>query len=156
MFWWKRYEPILEQKPVAGDVAIADLIAKELVEVLEAFPPAEEQVDWSDENFARRYRGRLALLPRLDARFVAQLLEIVKLDLEHESEKIDWIFRNAHQRESCPTPLHDDALKLLWPVIVEHLYQRKEDCEDILKRKHLLDICTRAEERFRQRAMRLM
>ena len=156
MFWWKPYEPLLEQKPVAGDVAIADLIAKELVEVLEAFPPGEDEVDWTDEAFARRYRGRLATLPKLDARFVALLLTIVRLDLEHEHEQIDWMMRNEHHREACPTLLHDDALKLLWPVVVEHLYQRKEECRGILKPAQLVGVCVQAEERFRRRAMRLV
>ncbi len=155
MLWWKPYEPLLEQKPVAGDVAIADLIAKELVELLEAFPPAEDAVDWTDENVARRFRGRLATLPRLDARFVAQLLALVRLDLEHQHDQIDWIFRNGHHRDACPTPLHDETLKLLWPVVVEHLYQRKEECRGILKRPQLIAICVQAEERFRKRALRL-
>lgn len=155
MFWWKPYEALMEQKPVSGDVAIADLIARELVEVLEAFPPAEAEIDWTDDTFARRYRGRLHTLPRLDARFVAQLLAIVRLDLEHEHEQIDWLLRNQHHRDACPTPLHDDALKLLWPVVVEHLYARKEECRGILKRTQLVDICVQAEERFRLRAMKI-
>ena len=156
MFWWKPYEALMEQKPVAGDVAVSELIAKELVEMLAAFPPAEDEIDWTDENFARRYRGRLATLPRLDPRFVACLMQIVRLDLDHDAEQIDWLLRNEHQREACPTPLHDDTLKLLWPVVVEHLYQRKDECKGILKRSHLTAICTQTEERFRQRALRIV
>ncbi len=155
MFWWKRYEPILEQKPVSGDVAIVDLIGKELVEMLEAFPPPEQDVDWGDETFARKYRGRLHELPKLDARFVAQLMEFVRLDVDHDNDRIEWLLRNDHHRVACPTHLHVDALHLLWPVVVEHLYQRKEETRGILKRKHLLDICTSAEERFRRNALRM-
>lgn len=156
MFWWKRYEPILEQKPVAGDVAVAGLIAKELVEMLEAFPPAEHDVEWTDDGFARKYRGRLHELPKLDPRFVAQLLEIVRLDLEHDSDRIDWILRNQHHRAACPTDAHVDALKLLWPVVVEHLYQRKDECQGILKTSHLLTICDDASSRFRTNALRIV
>ncbi len=156
MFWWKRYEPILEQKPVSGDVAIAGLIAKELVEMLEAFPPGELDVEWTDDNFAKKYRGRLHELPKPDARFVAQLLEIVRLDLEHDTDRIDWILRNNHHREACPSDASVDALKLLWPVIVEHLYQRKDDCNGILKKQHLIDICEDAAARFRKNALRIM
>jgi len=156
MFWWKRYEAILEQKPVSGDVAVADLIAKELVEMLEAFPPAEQDIEWTDDNFARRYQGRLHELPRLDARFVAQLLEIVKLDLDHDTDKIDWIWRNDHHREACPSAAHVDALRLLWPVIVEYLYQRKDECQGVMKRSHLMGICDNAIARFRKNALRIM
>jgi hypothetical protein len=156
MFWWKPWEALMERKPVTGDVAIVELLAKELVEFLEAFPPAEDGVDWTDPSFAARYRGRLETLPRLDSRFVGQLFEIIRLDLDHETERIDWLLRNDHHREACPTAAHVDALMLLWPVLVEHLYSRKEECQGILKRRHLHDICLDAEQRFRTRALSRM
>ena len=154
MFWWKPYEALMEHKAVTGDVALVELLSKELVEFLEGFPPGEDAVEWTNAGFADRFKGRLAELPTLDARFVGILLEIVRLDLDHETERIDWLLRNGHHRDACPTPLHEDALKLLWPVLVEHLYSRKEECQDILKRRHLLDICSQADERFRRRALR--
>ncbi len=142
----------METKPVSGSDAIVDLIASELVDVLEAFPPRESDVDWSDERRAARYRGRLAELPRPDVLFVEVLVRLVQLDLQHESEQIDWFMRNGHHKQACPSPAHDDALLLLWPVVVEHLYQRKEECGGILKRAHLLAICDKVVERFRRRA----
>jgi hypothetical protein len=155
VFWWKPYEALMEQKPVAGDEAVVDAIARELVETLESFPPRESDVDWADERLAARFRGRLETLPRLDARFVGMLLRIVRLDVEHEAEQIDWLIRNDHHRDACPTPGHEDALRLLWPLVVEHLYQRKEECGGILRRRHLVQICDRTEERFRRRAVGL-
>jgi hypothetical protein len=156
MFWWKPWEALMERKPVSGDVAIVELLGKELVEFLEAFPPAEDAVDWSDASFSARYRGRLETLPRLDSRFVGQLFEIIRLDLDHETERIDWLLRNHHHREACPTAGHIDALMLLWPVLIEHLYSRKEECHGILKRRHLHDILQEAEQRFRTRALSRM
>jgi len=156
MFWWKPYEALMEQKPKAGDRVIVELIAKELVEQLEAFPPAEDSIDWSDETARRKYQGRLYTLPGLDARFVGQLLEIVRLDLDHDTDRLDWLIRNDHHRDACPTQAHVDALMLLWPVVVEHLYTRKDECNGILKRAHLIEICTDAEARFRQRRLQQM
>lgn len=153
MFWWKPYEALMETKPVAGDVAIVDLVARELVEVLEAFPPAETDVDWTDERLAARYRGRLHTLPRLDSSFVRLLCRVVRLDLEHETEQIDWLLRNDHHKGACLTTAHEQALQLLWPVVVEHLYQRKDDCRGILKRAHLLQIVDKVAERFGRRAL---
>ena len=153
MFWWKPYEALMETKPVSGVVAIVELLSKELVEFLEAFPPAEDAVDWDDPVFAARYRGTLDTLPRLDSRFVGVLLELVRLDLDHETEKIDWFLRNNHHKDACPTAAHDAALKLLWPVVVEHLYSRKDECKGLLKRQQLLDVCVQTEERFRRRAI---
>ena len=156
MFWWKPWEAMMERKPVSGDVAIVELLGKELVEFLEAFPPAEDTVDWSDSSFAARYRGRLESLPRLDSRFVGQLVEIIRLDLDHETERLDWLLRNDHHREACPTAGHRDALLLLWPVLIEHLYSRKEECQGILTRRHLHEVLQDAEQRFRTRALRRM
>jgi hypothetical protein len=153
MFWWKPYEALMERKPVSGDVAIVELLAKELVEFLEAFPPAEDTVDWSDPTFAARYQGKLDSLPRLDSRFIGMLFELVRLDLDHETDRIDWLLRNNHHRDACPTPAHIDALMLLWPVVIEHLYARKEECQGIVKRQHLKDLCRQTEERFRSRAI---
>ena len=156
MFWWKPYEALMETRPVSGADAVVDLVAKELVEVLEAFPPREADVDWSDERLAARYRGRLAELPRPDVRFVDLLFHLVRLDLDHEAEQIDWLLRNGHHKDACPTSAHDDALLLLWPVVVEHLYQRKEECRGILKRAHLLAVCDKVVERFRRRALQVV
>jgi hypothetical protein len=146
----------METKPVAADVAVMDLVARELVEMLEAFPPSEDSVAWEDERLAARFRGRLALLPRLDARFVTQLLHIVRLDLEHEAEHIDWLLRNGGHKVAAPTDAHEDALRLLWPAVVEHLYQRKDDSRGLLKRAHLVQVCERAEERFHARSASLV
>lgn len=153
MFWWKPYEALMERKPVTGDVAIVELLAKELVEFIEAFPPAEDSIDWSDASFAARYRDRLHTLPRLDSRFVAQLFEIIRLDLDHETDRVDWLLRNDHHRDACPTQAHIDALMLLWPVLVEHLYSRKEECRGVVKRTHLHDVCEQTVARFRTRAL---
>jgi hypothetical protein len=143
----------MERKPVSGEVALVELLAKEVVEVLEAFPPAEDTVDWTDASFAARYRGRLASFPRLDSQFVGQLFELVRLDLEHDTDRIEWLLRNDHHRPACPTAAHVDALMLLWPTLLEHLYARKDDCQGILKRSHLVQICVEAEQRFRTRAL---
>lgn len=149
--WWKRYEPILEQKPVSGADAVVDLLAKELVEALEAFPPAEHDVVWEDEALANRLRGRLGELPRVDAAMVELLARVVTWDLEHESEAIDHFFRNDHHREAAPSPAHVEAFHLLWRGILEHLYQRKDDAHGILKSRHLVEVVEKARVRYRAR-----
>jgi hypothetical protein len=66
------------------------------------------------------------------------------------------MFRNDHHRDACPTHPHIEALMLLWPVVVEHLYSRKDECQGIVKRKHLHDVCQQTEARFRSRAVSRM
>jgi hypothetical protein len=150
--WWKPYEALLESKPVPGDEAVRDLIAKELVELYEAFPPPEDTVHWEDAALERKYKGKLAELPALDTALVDQLTKIVVLDLQHEIDQVDHIMRNNHHRAAAPTQKHVDALLLLWRVVLEHLEQRKDDAKGALKRGHLVEIAERAGQRFRARS----
>ncbi len=150
--WWKKYEPLLEQKPISGAEAVKDLVARELVEMLEAFPPDEADVAWEDPALEKRLRGRLAGLPRLDAPFVELLARIVTLDLQHEIEAIDHTMRNDLHREAAPTPAHVDALHMLWRAVVEQLYQRKDEARGVLKGKDLVDIVEKMRARFAARA----
>ena len=64
--WWKRYEPILEARPQPAREVLKDLVAKELVEIWQAFPPKEGELAFEDERLALRMRGRLHELPALD------------------------------------------------------------------------------------------
>ncbi|MCC7071094.1 MAG: hypothetical protein IT383_07220 [Deltaproteobacteria bacterium] len=151
--WWKRYEPILEARPRAGEDVVKDLIAQEVVELYERFPPAEHEVLWEDPALERRFRGRLAELPHLDTAMIEALSRIVAWDLDHEAEAIDHYFRNERHRDAAPTPAHVDALHLLWRTVVELLYARKEECRDLLKRGDLVDIVERARLRFAARRL---
>lgn len=146
-FWWKRYEPILEARPVPAIEALKDLIAKELVELWEAFPPPESEVDFEDEQLAARLKGRLHELPALDAKMVTTLALLLTWDLAHEVDAIDHHFRNDHHRDAAPTLQHVEALHLLWRGLLEHLYVRKEETQ-VLKTKDLVDIVNRARDRF--------
>ena len=149
--WWKKYEPILEAKPRAGEEVVKELIAKELVELYESFPPDERQVEWEDATLERRFRGRLAELPRLDAALVRALSRIVTWDLDHEIEAIEHFFRNELHREGAPSPAHVDALHFLWRTVMEHLHVRKDECRGALKRKDLVEIVEQARARFEAR-----
>lgn len=149
--WWKRYEPLLEAKTVSGASALTDLIAREVVELWEAFPPAEHEVAWEDPTLEARLAGRLGELPRLDPAFVDLVAQLVTWDLEHEMDAIDHLLRNDRHRAAAPTAAHVEAMHLLWRALVEHLYQRKDDADGILKRAHLVEIVEKARVRFRAR-----
>lgn len=150
-FWWKRYEPLLEQKPMSGTEAVVDLVAKEIVELLEAFPPAEDSVEWEDEALAARLRGRLHELPRIDGAMIDLIARLVTWDVEHEVEAVDHFLRNDRHRQAAPTAAHVEVMHLLWRALLEHLYQRKDEAQGILKRKDLVDIMEKVRVRFRAR-----
>lgn len=151
--WWKPYESILERKPVEAKEALLDLLAQELVEGLEAFPPADQDMAWSDPVLEHRFAGKMATLPKVDVPMVDILAQILTFELEHEPEKVDHLLRNDLHREAFPTAAHDGALQLLWRGTLEHLYVRKEDASGALKSKDLVTIVERMADRFRRKAM---
>lgn len=152
-FWWKRYEPLLETKAVSGTEALIDLIAKEIVELWEAFPPKENDVAWEDPKLQARLAGRLMDLPKLDGPFVDLVATLVSWDLQHDVDAIEHLLRNNHHRQAAPTSNHVEAMHLLWRAVLEHVYQRKDDAQGILKTADLVTILERARVRFRARRM---
>jgi hypothetical protein len=150
-FWWKRYEPILEARPVPAVEALKDLIAKELVELFEHFPPPEHEVEFEDAKLAAKLKGRMHELPKLDIAMVTLVCRLLRLDLEHEIDAIDHLMRNDHHRDAATTPAHVDAMHLLWRGLLEHLYARKEETQGALKTKDLAEIVDKARDRFVQR-----
>jgi hypothetical protein len=155
MFWWKPYEALMEKKPQSGKDVLVDMLAKELVEMWEVFPPAADTIDWSDERTEAKYKDIWAEMPKLTSTMVAMLVKIVGLDLQHDNDQLDWLMRNDQHRDAFESQRDVDALLLLWPAVVEHLYQRKDDCKGIVNRADLLDVLLRAEERFRRGQLRV-
>lgn len=150
-FWWKRYESILEARPVPAIEALKDLIAKELVEVFEQFPPPEHEVEFEDAKLRARLQGRMHELPKLDIAMVTLVCRLLRMDLEHDIDAIDHLIRNDHHREAATTIVHLDAMHLLWRGLLEHLYARKEDTHGALKTRDLVEIVEKARDRFAQR-----
>ncbi len=146
--WWKKYEHILERKPVPAREVLIDLLAKELCEVVSAFPPEEAEIEWGDATLQKRFAGRLNELPAIDLASGTVLAELLTLDLTHEAEAIDHFLRNDKHRDACPSANHVDALTLLWRATLEHLYVRKEETGAVLKTKDLVDIVARFKRRF--------
>lgn len=153
--WWKRYEPLLEAKAVPAKEAVMDLMAKELCEICEAFPPRASDVGWEDPRKQARFAPILEDLPRVSLDQADLLGRIVALDLAHEIDAIDHLFRNRHHKEACPTKDHEEALHFLWPLMVEVLLARKEELQGLLKGKDLVEVAERFRRRFRERRMLL-
>lgn len=151
MFWWKRYEPLLEAKAVPVKDALVDLLAKELVEMCQTFPPDERQVEWHDQSLRRRLEGHMAELPKADPKLVDEVSRLMVWDLEREIDAIDHYFRNAKYGDACPTPRHVDALHLLWRVGVEVLLTWKDEAQHHLKRADLVVAAAKLPEIFRRR-----
>lgn len=148
--WWKRYEPLLEAKPTPVREVLVDLIAKELCEMCEHFPPPEHLVAWEDAHLQRRLAGRLHDLPKMAPDMVDLVGRLIALDLNHDADAIDHIFRNAGYAEACPTALHLDAVRLCWRTGLEALYETKDQLPHLLKRADLVRIAERFPHIFRR------
>lgn len=151
--WWKRYEPILEAKPKPGEEVVLDLMAQELCDICEAFPPKAADIAWEDPRRQKRFAPQLEQMPAIDLPFAKLLATLLRFDLGHEPEAIDHLFRNELHREACPTDLHQEAVFFLWPGLVEVLLAHKEELTGRLKTKDLLSVIDRFEAKFEKRWM---
>jgi hypothetical protein len=152
MFWWKRYEPLLETKPISVEQALVDLLAKELCEMCRTFPPQDDAVDWHDEHLRRRVGGRLKELPTPGPDLVDLVAQLIVWDLQHETEAIDHFFRNRRYGDVCPTQDHVDTLQILWRVGFDALLERKEETHHPLTRADLVTAAHRMAEVYRRRS----
>jgi hypothetical protein len=151
MFWWKRYEPLLEAKARPAKDVLIELLAKELVEMCQTFPPAENQIEWEDPALRRRLEGRVHELPKCDPALVDEVSRLIVWDLGHEPEAIDHYFRNDVYGDAAPTPAHVDAIHVLWRVGTDILLARKEEAQTLLKRKDLIEAASQLPAIFRRR-----
>jgi hypothetical protein len=149
--WWKRYEPILEAKPKPGEEVVLDLMAQELCDICEAFPPKASDIHWEDSRRQQRFGPKLPDMPAIDLPLVRLIARLLRFDLGHEPEAIDHLFRNELHRAACPTPLHEEAVFFLWPGLVEVLLAHKEELSGRIKTKDLLSVIDRFEKRFEKR-----
>lgn len=149
--WWKRYEPLLEAKAQPVREVLIDLLAKELYEFVDAFPPEEGAFAWQDEALRKKFAGRLDALPKVDEQMAELLSRLWQMDLLHEVDAIDHLFRNELYKEACPTEAHVGALHLLWRAGVEYLLSRKEEAGTHLKRRDLVEAAAKFYEVFRKK-----
>jgi hypothetical protein len=154
-FWWKRYEHILDQKPKAATQALVDVIAKELCELWEAFPPPLSQMDFQDERLSAKWGPKWPQVPRLSPAYVRMLCKVVRLDWGHHNDELEWFLRNDHHRDAAATEIEVELLWLWWPALMEFLHQRKDDCQGHLKRADMITVLDLAETLFQKRALHL-
>ena len=154
--WWKPYEPLMEQKPISSKEALIGLVADELCEICESFPPAQEQIDWQSEQFQKRFADKLETMAKIDVPMATVLHEILTHELAFKPEATAALFRNQTHHGACPTERHKDAIQFLWPVLLETLYTRKEDCDGHLRRSDLTQIVDQFVTKYKKRQSRIL
>ena len=152
--WWKPYEPLLEQKTISSHEAILGLIADELCEICATFPPPSASIQWLSPQFEKRFSHQVADFPPVDTEMAKVLGDILLFELDFKPEATAALFRNQRHINACPTRLHQEALHMLWPIILEVLYARKDECSGLLKRNDLKTIVARFLEKYPRKRSR--
>lgn len=148
--WWKPYEALMERKAVPARSVLIDMLANEMVDMAQRFPPDEVQWDEAAPTFPAALRGKMhALLAPTHAQ-VQLALELCALDLSHEYEAIEHALNGAVLREEIHTKLQREAVVLLWQCLVEMLLGWKEQSAGAIKRADLREAAARAIERHRK------
>lgn len=155
-YWWKPYEPLMEQKTITSHEAILGLIADELCEICSTFPPPSENIEWLSPQFEKRFKHQLSEFPPVDTKMAQIVCEILLFELDFKPEATAALFRNQHHLEACPTHHHREALHMLWPIILEVLYARKDECAGLIKRRDLKTIVTRFFEKYQRQQNRFL
>jgi hypothetical protein len=134
----------------AQDV-LADLVGAELFEQCEHFPPAGSDLEWLNASAERRFKHTLSSLPGPDAAMVALLCNILDLEIDHDVDEVDRLWKGEAWRACCPTPQHKETLQLLWQMLLHHLEERAAQMREPFKRKDK----HRAVQSLRARATRV-
>lgn len=113
---------------------VADLIGAELHERCVRFPPADDDIDWVDPAFEKRFKHQLKDLPAPDSAMIAMLARFLDFEIDHEIEEIDRIVKGDGLKVCCPTKLHVETFHFLWRQLLHHLEERASEMEGGFKR----------------------
>ena len=125
---------------------VLDQVADRLAAELRDFP--RSQLEWDDPAERSRFREVLERpgKPELETWRVA--LELSRLELLHEVEAIDRFWSGPRARELLPTPLEERTAVFLVRWITEAALSFQEFGRGKFKRRALVSLIERLEERM--------
>jgi len=140
--WQHLYE--IQPRPLL-DWAL-DQLAEQLHQDLARWPPPD--LEWADP--AERARLDAVLLrpapPPLPTQRVA--LELARLELLHDVERIDFFLRSSAARTELPDRLEEESALFLARWLVESCSSIRDAAPDKLKRGDLVELLERLERRI--------
>ena len=141
-----RWERILEQKPQELRDFVLDKVADQLAEDVRNFPPPIDE--WLDEGLQSRYRKVLARLgrPELDTYRVA--CELAREEMLHEYELIDRFCRSEEYRRLLPNEIEEQTAHFLTRYLVDSALAFQEYTQDKFKRRDLVTLMEKIEDRL--------
>jgi hypothetical protein len=141
-----RWEHILDRKPQELADYVLDQIADALVVDLREFPPAG--IEWLDDAAHARYAQVLERKgkPPLETYRVA--VTLAREEMLREYERIDEFCRSPQFRALCPDELEERTAHFLTRYLVESALSFQEHAKGKFKRKDLVTLIEKIEDRL--------
>src|SRR3954468_7275741 len=141
-----RWDRILEQKPQALKDYVLDRVAEQLAKDLRDFPPPIEE--WLDEAVKARYARVMARTgrPELDTYRVA--CEMAREEMLREYELIDRFCRSDEYRRLLPNELEQQTAHFITRYLVDSALSFQEHGQGKFKRRDLLTLVEKIEDRL--------
>jgi hypothetical protein len=123
-----------------------DELAGELARELARWPPPG--LEWIDEAQDRRLAPELERKELPPQKTLRVALELSRLELLHEVEKIDWFLRSAGAKDELPDALEEASALFLARWLVESCLSLRDATKGKLKRRDLVELLERLEKRI--------
>ena len=141
-----RWDHILDQKPRDLKDYVLEKVAEQLASDLRDFPPKIEE--WLDAALEARYAGVLARTsrPELDTYRVA--CEMAREEMLREYELIDAFCRSPEYKRLLPNQLEEQTAHFMTRYLVDSALAFQEATQDKFKRRDLVALMEKVEERL--------
>jgi hypothetical protein len=141
-----RWDHILEQKPRELRDYVLDQVADQLSSDVRNFPPPIEE--WLDEGLKERYAKVMTRLgrPELDTYRVA--CELAREEMLREYELIDRFCRSDEYRRLLPSELEEQTAHFLTRYLVDSALAFQEHTQGKFKRRDLITLMEKIEDRL--------
>ena len=142
----ERWKHLYETRPRPLRDWALDELAGELEKELASWPPPG--LEWVDETEQVRLRAVLERPSRPPLATTRVSLELARLELLHEIERIDFFLRSASAKSALPDALEEMSALFLARWLVESCLSIQDVTPGKLKRADLIELIERLEKRL--------
>lgn len=141
-----RWERILDQKPRDLADYVLDQIADALAKDVREFPPPG--IEWIDGAMRERYAQVLARQSKPPLETYRVACELARQEMLREYELIDSFCRSQRFHELLPDALEEQTAHFLTRYFVDSALAFQEHAQDKFKRRDLLTLVEKIEDRL--------
>jgi ribonucleotide reductase alpha subunit len=141
-----RWDHILDQKPQDLRDYVLDKVAEQLTEDLRNFPPRIDE--WLDDALQARYAKVVARLGRPELETYRVAVELAREEMLREYERIDAFCRSAEYRRLLPNELEEQTAHFITRYLVDSALTFQEATQEKFRRKDLVALIEKVEERL--------